>query len=208
MNIESRFDLLPLGDLETEELRRHADDILDNVSTFEEQTMESRPDGALLWSPQRAVTPLEGEERDCVCENAKPLVRLIRGGLHTLLGRCGRLQIGIASEFHEKGEIHPLGRGTARWHWDMDRFVFVALGDVANVECAEGDLWIPDLERGSEEQEEALARLANEAVKTGALVPHSIPNGVPVLINDQTLHRQGLPFATGPRLILRASLVG
>ena len=96
---------------------------------------------------------------------------------------------------------------TTGFHIDLTpEKVFIAFGEVANIECISGPIEVSYEGASWNEEDQAVSFATKEAISKDRVTVHSIPNGVPVLMNKDTVHQRGAVLSEGFRLRIALKL--
>ncbi|MEK7672982.1 MAG: hypothetical protein AAB373_03785 [Patescibacteria group bacterium] len=107
----------------------------------------------------------------------------------------GKVPIGVniwCTSWSLEDENLPIGE----WHLDDEvERVFIAFGDIADIECINGEIELEDFE------DDNVVFAVENGLKAGSITATSIPNNCPVILKPHTIHRKG-PHKAGRRLTL------
>lgn len=150
-----------------------------------------------------------GSDIAYICDRIDLMIADIRGQLgdrlkdtsfHSISIHCSEYNVGD----DDPSEIDFLAPDpTVGFHTDFGpERILLAFGDVAQTECVLGAIEVDSLDDNWKEQDDVIDQTTRKAVHDGFASIHSIPNGIPVLMNEDTIHHRGRILCKGFRLLL------
>ena len=146
---------------------------------------------------------------DYICDRIDLMIADIRSQLDDKLKDTSFHSISIHCSEHNVGDDDPseidslVPDPTVGFHTDFgSERILLAFGDVAQTECVLGAIEVDSLDDNWKEQDDVIDQATRSAVVGGHASIHPIPNAIPVLMSEDTIHQRGKILCKGFRLLL------